>query len=192
MKLKNKELGRPGSLIPKTAVNNHHDARSIYECYATRSRVTSLGKSTLHKLFANFESFNSYTQETRIDNAVLIHPKVKGPEASDVPLPNGTPAPAPANGAPPSAVPLPSLTPPGKNPNQIVTYSSRSIDNMADIIDALNISSSLSIKYGTIKGSGSASYVNENKVNDSDLNFIVTVKVGSLSASNDWDTSGLM
>lgn len=63
---------------------------------------------------------------------------------------------------------------------------------MADIIDALNISSSLSIKYGTIKGSGSASYVNENKVNDSDLNFIVTVKVGSLSASNDWDTSGLM
>lgn len=48
---------------------------------------------------------------------------------------------------------------------------------MADIVDALNISSSLSIKYGTIKGSGSASYVNENKVNDSDLNFIVSVKV---------------
>lgn len=55
---------------------------------------------------------------------------------------------------------------------------------MADIIDVLNISSSLSIKYGTIKGSGSASYVNENKVNDSDLNFIVTVKVRRTVASN--------
>ena len=66
---------------------------------------------------------------------------------------------------------------PAQHRNQIVTFSSRRIDNVSDIMDALNISASASIKYGTIKGSGSASYVNENKVNESDLNYIVTVKV---------------
>ncbi|KAL6716106.1 hypothetical protein ACLMJK_005672 [Lecanora helva] len=60
---------------------------------------------------------------------------------------------------------------------QIVTYSSRMVDNVSDIVEALNISSSASIKYGTIKGAGSTSIVNENKVNQSDLNYIVTVKV---------------
>ena len=69
------------------------------------------------------------------------------------------------------------LTPPHKNVVQIVTYSSRLVDNVSDIVQALNISSSASIKYGTIKGAGSASIVNENKVNQSDLNYIVTVKV---------------
>ena len=68
-------------------------------------------------------------------------------------------------------------TPPHKNVVQIVTYSSRMVDNVSDIVQALNISSSASIKYGTIKGAGSASIVNENKVNQSDLNYIVTVKV---------------
>ena len=69
------------------------------------------------------------------------------------------------------------VTPPHKNVVQIVTYSSRMVDNVSDIVQALNISSSASIKYGTIKGAGSASIVNENKVNQSDLNYIVTVKV---------------
>ena len=69
------------------------------------------------------------------------------------------------------------VTPPHKNTVQIVTYSSRLVDNVSDIVEALNISSSASIKYGTIKGSGSTSIVNENKVNQSDLNYIVTVKV---------------
>ncbi|MCJ1288836.1 hypothetical protein MMC34_000366 [Xylographa carneopallida] len=48
---------------------------------------------------------------------------------------------------------------------------------MADIIDALNLSASASIKYGTVKGSGSASFVNENKVSQSDVSYIITVKV---------------
>lgn len=68
-------------------------------------------------------------------------------------------------------------TPPSRNVVQIVTYSSRMVDNVSDIVEALNISTSASIKYGTIKGAGSASIVNENKVNQSDLNYIVTVKV---------------
>ncbi len=69
------------------------------------------------------------------------------------------------------------ITPSHKNVVQIVTYSSRMVDNVSDIVEALNISSSASIKYGTIKGAGSASIVNENKVEQSDLNYIVTVKV---------------
>ena len=78
---------------------------------------------------------------------------------------------------PATAVHPAEVTPPHKNVVQIVTYSSRMVDNVSDIVQALNISSSASIKYGTIKGAGSASIVNENKVNQSDLNYIVTVKV---------------
>ena len=83
------------------------------------------------------------------------------------------------NGAPlPAKSVLPAEDiPPHKNIVQIVTYSSRMVDNVSDIVEALNISSSASIKYGTIKGAGSSSIVNENKVNQSDLNYIVTVKV---------------
>ena len=51
------------------------------------------------------------------------------------------------------------------------------VDNVSDIMDALNISTSASIKYGTVKCAGNSSIVNENKVNQSDLNYIVTVKV---------------
>jgi hypothetical protein len=79
--------------------------------------------------------------------------------------------------APATTVQPAETTPPSKNVVQIVTYSSRMVDNMSDIVEALNISSSASIKYGTVKGAGSASIVNENKVNQSDLNYIVTVKV---------------
>lgn len=79
--------------------------------------------------------------------------------------------------APATTVAPAETTPPHKNVVQIVTYSSRMVDNVSDIVEALNISSSASIKYGTIKGAGSASIVNENKVNQSDLNYIVTVKV---------------
>ena len=53
-----------------------------------------------------------------------------------------------------SSIPAAEKTPPGRNLNQIVTFSSRLVDNMADVVDALDISASSSIKYGTIKGSG--------------------------------------
>ena len=48
---------------------------------------------------------------------------------------------------------------------------------MNDVVDALNISAASSIKYGTIKGTGSTSYVNENKIVSSDINMIITVRV---------------
>lgn len=63
--------------------------------------------------------------------------------------------------------------------SQSVTYSARSIDNMSDIMDALNISASTSIKYGTIHGNASAGFVNENKVLNSQLSYVVTVTVNN-------------
>jgi hypothetical protein len=65
------------------------------------------------------------------------------------------------------------------NTSQSVTYSTRAIDNVSDIMDALNISASMSIKYGTIHGNGNASFVNENKVLDSQLNYVVSVQVNN-------------
>lgn len=43
---------------------------------------------------------------------------------------------------------------PTPNTSQSVTYSTRAIENVSDIMDALNISTSMSIKYGTIHGNG--------------------------------------
>jgi hypothetical protein len=63
--------------------------------------------------------------------------------------------------------------------SQSVTYSTRAIENVSDIMDALNISTSMSIKYGTIHGNGNASFVNETKVLDSELNYIVSVVVNN-------------
>lgn len=48
-------------------------------------------------------------------------------------------------------------------------------------MDALNISTAMSIKYGTIHGNASAGFVNEAKVLDSQLNYVVTVKVNNES-----------
>lgn len=79
--------------------------------------------------------------------------------------------------------PLPFTLPkiPITSPSQSVTFSTRAIDNMSDIMDALNISASMSIKYGTIHGNGNASFVNESKVLDSQLNYVVSVQVNNNS-----------
>ena len=106
----------------------------------------------------------------------LEEPQRPGSAHSAKSLPNITIESNPLD-APTTSVQPAQTTPPSKNVVQIVTYSSRLVDNMSDIVEALNISSSASIKYGTVKGAGSASIVNENKVNQSDLNYIVTVKV---------------
>lgn len=148
------------------------------------------------------QGFNSYTQEVCIEDAVSVIPRVTPipsvARSSSTPtvngnLPNGdspaavsasSPKDATTNSTPTLASETAAASsvvekapPPAKNLSQIVTYSSRLVSNMADIVDALSISASASIKYGTVKGSGSASFVNENKVSQSDLNYIITVKV---------------
>ncbi|KAK0629294.1 hypothetical protein B0T17DRAFT_652973 [Bombardia bombarda] len=60
---------------------------------------------------------------------------------------------------------------------QIVTYSSRFVDKLSDVTDAMNISGSLSIKTGTIGGQANGSYVDSDKFKSSDINFHLQVKV---------------
>ncbi|KAH7142929.1 hypothetical protein B0J13DRAFT_596179 [Dactylonectria estremocensis] len=60
---------------------------------------------------------------------------------------------------------------------QIVTYSSRFVDKLSDVTDAMNISGSLSIKTATIGGKANGSYVDSDKFKSSDINFHLQVKV---------------
>ena len=61
--------------------------------------------------------------------------------------------------------------------NQTVKYTAHAVDNVADIVDTLNISSSATINYGTGSALGNTAFVKENNLGESDLNFIVSVKV---------------
>ena len=167
-------------------------------------------------------SFNSYTQEICIENAVLIEParkasSIREKRSTSVASRRSSPGPTPLHleverspprrphsrdsldtsaadddrqdahtrrkstgGMPDLGQPLQSHSVEGeqhKNVVQIVNYSSRLVDNVSEIVEALNISSSASIKYGTVKAAGSASFVNESKIESSDLNYVVTVKV---------------
>jgi hypothetical protein len=177
------------------------------------------------------QGFNTYTQEIRLENAVVVgSPKPKTKASGDLTLPgngavplsppvtpdasvtahalgevpavaiNGVQQPG-SRGLSRAATPSPPSTPyfggaldvvtatkgelpfeivgPAPTTSQSVTYSTRAIENVSDIMDALNISTSMSIKYGTIHGNGNASFVNENKVLDSELNYIVSVTVNN-------------
>ncbi|KAL6695235.1 hypothetical protein J3F84DRAFT_395426 [Trichoderma pleuroticola] len=63
-----------------------------------------------------------------------------------------------------------------RGPSQIVTYSSRVVNKISEITDDMNISGSLSIKYGAIGGSGKGSFVDSDKFKESDLNCFISVK----------------
>ncbi|ODM15566.1 hypothetical protein SI65_09169 [Aspergillus cristatus] len=93
--------------------------------------------------------FNSYTQQLCVDDAVR-----KG-----------------------NAVP-PEPTKPEDGVAQSVIYKTSIIDKMSDITDALNISGALTIKYNNlIDGTGKGTFINSNKINDADINFLISVKV---------------
>lgn len=67
--------------------------------------------------------------------------------------------------------------PSAKPMSQTVTFTARAVDSLADVVDALNISSSATINYGAAKFFGGTSIVKESTVSESDINFIVSVKV---------------
>jgi hypothetical protein len=52
---------------------------------------------------------------------------------------------------------------------------------LSDVVKALNVSAALSVKVGNITGSGSGSYIDEDKVKESEINFIIQVKVTNLT-----------
>ena len=149
--------------------------------FAGNSSLRPLSASTAVSAHGNFVPHKSSNESLQSD---ATNPEATGQEElqrrssaqSAKSMPNITVGSHPLD-APATSVQPAETTPPSKNVVQIVTYSSRMVDNMSDIVEALNISSSASIKYGTVKGAGSTSIVNENKVNQSDLNYIVTVKV---------------
>ncbi|KAI9859457.1 MAG: hypothetical protein M1824_003798 [Vezdaea acicularis] len=65
----------------------------------------------------------------------------------------------------------------GQNTAQVVTYSSRVVETLSDVVETLNISYCSSIKKGTVEVAGSANTVNEDKIKASDINAVVSVKV---------------
>lgn len=124
-----------------------------------------------------------------LSDAAIPAVAINGVQANQAELSRtSTPSPPPTIGlgsaldvvtAPNGEVPFEIPAGPTPTTSQSVTYSTRAIENVSDIMDALNISTSMSIKYGTIHGNGNASFVNENKVLDSELNYIVSVIVNN-------------
>ncbi|MCJ1394184.1 hypothetical protein MMC18_007062 [Xylographa bjoerkii] len=64
-----------------------------------------------------------------------------------------------------------------KTPSQVVSYSSRFIEKLSDVVDTLSISYGSSIKKGTVEISGNANTLDETTFKQSDLNAVVSVKV---------------
>lgn len=64
-----------------------------------------------------------------------------------------------------------------RGPSQTVTYTSRFVDRLSDVMNDMSVSGSLSIKAGKVGGSGKGSFVDSDKFKESDLNFYISVKV---------------
>jgi hypothetical protein len=97
------------------------------------------------------QGFNSFLQVPCIDGAVEIPPNAMRTQA------------ARAHGA--------------RNVSQVVSYSSRFVDKISDVVRSMNISAASSIKSGTIEVSGNSLSVDEAKFQASDMNAVVSVKV---------------
>lgn len=50
-----------------------------------------------------------------------------------------------------------------RGPSQTVTYTSRFVDRLSDVLDDMSVSGSLSIKAGKVGGSGKGSFVDSDK-----------------------------
>lgn len=173
------------------------------------------------------QGFNSYTHETRIDNAVILGGESsistsnktfrdsavgsssssqpssthEGPEVIDLAIDGAPPVEPSANGvtqerhkrATQQIATKPTaagrhltsteddqpfhIVKPVWDSNQSVTYSSWQVDSLNDVADALNISSFARVKYATVEANVNAAMIHENAIADSQLNYIVSVKV---------------
>ncbi len=128
------------------------------------------------------QGFNSYTQQVCLDKAVLpFTAPASTPKEVITLAPGSTPsddtgAEKAIEGQPQEQKPAPLHVMPWVKP-QIVTYSSRFVDKISDVTDAMNISGSLSIKTATIGGKANGSYIDSDKFKSSDINFHLQVKV---------------
>jgi hypothetical protein len=60
---------------------------------------------------------------------------------------------------------------------QTVTYSSRFVERISDVVRGMNISAAATVKNGSVEVSGNSLSLDESKFADSDLNAVVSVKV---------------
>ncbi|MCJ1397773.1 hypothetical protein MMC11_000969 [Xylographa trunciseda] len=130
------------------------------------------------------QGFHSFVQEIRMDNAVIrdvpqsLTPKEVATTniGPTVPTTNLPIAPAPI--VAPATAPLatPALSPPA-NVSQIVSYSSRFVDKLSEVTDAMSISGPMSIKAGVVGGSANGSFIDADKFRQSDINYFIQVKV---------------
>lgn len=65
----------------------------------------------------------------------------------------------------------------GRGTSQVVTYSSRFVTKVSDVVNSMNISAGASVKNGGISVSGKFLNLDELKFTESDLNVLVSVKV---------------
>ncbi|RPB27803.1 hypothetical protein L211DRAFT_890941 [Terfezia boudieri ATCC MYA-4762] len=66
---------------------------------------------------------------------------------------------------------------PPRGVSQVVSYSSRLVEKISDIVQIMNISAGSSIKNGSIEVSGNSLWIDEAKFLSSDMNVLVSVKV---------------
>ncbi|KAE8323661.1 hypothetical protein BDV39DRAFT_208643 [Aspergillus sergii] len=99
--------------------------------------------------------FNSYTQQLRVNDAVIKENKTA---LTDKDLRGNS-------------------TGKSDSISQQVTFTSKFVDHASDITEALNISGALEIKYQGMGAKAAGSYLDSSKVKESDINYFVQVKV---------------
>ncbi|BAE55566.1 unnamed protein product [Aspergillus oryzae RIB40] len=99
--------------------------------------------------------FNSYTQQLRVNDAVIKENKTA---LTDKDLRGNS-------------------TGKADTISQQVTFTSKFVEHASDITEALNISGALEIKYQGMGAKAAGSYLDSSKVKESDINYFVQVKV---------------
>lgn len=65
---------------------------------------------------------------------------------------------------------------------QVVSYSSKYVERLSEVVDTMKVSHSSSIRKGTVELAGNGDAINEDKIKSSDINAVISVKVSPVSA----------
>lgn len=120
-----------------------------------------------------------------------ISPKPPAPAANPLPIRKNSRANAPATShqsrtsprASAESPPYHILRPQVWDCKQSVTYSSWQIDNISEIADSLNVSAYALVKYAAVEANANTAMIHESTLHDSQLNYMVSVKVTNESES---------
>jgi hypothetical protein len=63
-----------------------------------------------------------------------------------------------------------------------VSYSSKYVERLSEVVDTMKVSHSSSIRKGTVELAGNGDAINEDKIKSSDINAVISVKVSPVSA----------